>query len=181
MRTTVTLAVIALWVLLSGAFTCVRAQQPQIPTLQVCNVTKVEGKALVKIASRSDAAHAGTFIVRIQLKCDPKGTGYPAGTLAINEVDMSDSVIMGNITGVTFEQVTSTGKHTPTVYLNGRCKAERVLGCRFWLMIADNKRANEKGTPDVIGVLVFNGAGERVAYATGPVVEGDITVAPTSS
>jgi hypothetical protein len=181
MRTTVTVAVVALVILLSGVFTSVRAQQPQIPTLAVCNPTQAVGKALVKIARRSSPIppHAGTFTVRIELKCDPKGTGYPAGTLAI-DVDMSDSIVQGIITGVTFEQVTSTGRHTPTVYLNGRCKVANVPGCRFWLMIADNKRAKEKETPDVIGFLVFNGAGQRIAYGTGPVVQGDITVAPTS-
>ena len=179
MGTSITVTLVMLWILLSGAFTSVRAQQPQIPTLQVCNPTRVMGKALVKIVRRSDVGHAGTFTVRIQLKCHPKGTGYPAGTLAI-DVDMSDSIVKGTITGVTFEQVTSTGKDTPTAYLNGRCKAARATGCRFWLMIADNKPPNEKGTPDVIGFLVLNGVGQRVAYGTGPVVEGDISVVVTS-
>jgi hypothetical protein len=66
------------------------AQQPRIPTLQVCNKTLVKGDIYI------------TFI----------------------------------------EQVTTTGKHTPTVYLNGRCKVKSEGGefkvCRFWMMIADN-------------------------------------------
>jgi hypothetical protein len=181
MGTKATVAIAALWILLSGAFTSVRAQQPQIPTLQVCNQTQVKGKALVKIASRSDATHAGAFTVLVELKCDPSGTGYPMGTLEIKDLSMSDSTVQGTITAVTFEQVTSTGKYSPTAYLNGRCKVLQVSGCRFWLMIADNKPANQTGTADVIGFLVFNGTGQRVAYGTGPVVEGDVAVAPTGN
>src|SRR5437899_12899376 len=60
----------ALLTVLSGAFLSLGAQQPQIPTLQVCNETMVTGKALVKIASRTDATHAGTFRVAIDVKCD---------------------------------------------------------------------------------------------------------------
>jgi len=178
-RTIVAIAAFCIPLLI--AFTSVFAQQPQIPTLQVCNQTQVKGKALVKIANRSDAVHAGTFTVLIDMKCKPDGTGYPLGTFEIIDLSMSDSIVQGVISAVTFEQVTSTGKHSPTVYLNGRCKAENVRGCRFWVMIADNKGARQKGTPDVVGFLVLNGAGKRVAYGTGPVVEGDIAVFPASN
>lgn len=181
MVTRVIISIVTVCILLSGAFTLLCAQQPQIPTLQVCNQTQVKGKALVKIASRSDAIHSGIFTVIVDLKCDPAGTGYPAGTLKIVGLSMSDSLVQGTITAASIEQMTSTGKHTPTVYLNGRCKAGNVKGCRFWLMIADNKQPNASGTPDVVGFLVFNGAGQRVAYGTGPVVEGDIDVAPTGN
>src|SRR5437667_28171 len=99
----------------------------------------------------------------------------------ITELSMSDSIAQGTIAAVSLEQVTSTGKHTPTVYINGRCRADHVIGCRFWLMIADNKKANDRGTPDVVSFLVFNSVGQRVAYGTGPVAEGDIQVAPTSN
>lgn len=172
--------VIAASFLVSGVFTSLHARQiPQIPTLQVCNLTLVKGEAKVVIASRSDRDHEGTFTVDIYLKCDPSDSGYPEGTLEIRDLSMSDSIVQGVISAVSFEQVTSTGKHSPTVYLNGRCKAENLSGCRFWLMIADNKRADQDGTADVIGFLVFDGAGRRVAYGTGTVVGGDITVAPT--
>jgi hypothetical protein len=62
--------------------------------------------------------------------------------------------------------------------VNGRCKAD-VAGCRFWLMIADNRRGDAKGTPDVVSFLVFNSVGQRVAYGTGPVLKGDLQVSPT--
>jgi hypothetical protein len=170
---------LAVGISLLGAFAVAHAQQPQIPTLQVCNVTQVEGGAAVEILSRVDAIHAGVFKIRIAVRCDPTGRPYPAGSFGI-EVDMSDSIVQGTITGETIDQLTSTGKHSPTAYLTGRCRAEQVSGCRYWLMLADNGREQE-GTPDVVGFLVFDGTGTRVAYGTGPVVDGDIYVAPTSN
>jgi hypothetical protein len=47
-------------------------------------------------------------------------------------------------------------------------------------MIADNRKgADLRGTPDVVSFLVFDGQGKRVSYGTGPVVKGDIQVAPS--
>ena len=175
-------------VLLLAVFTFTHAQQPQIPTLQVCNPTKVYGKAMVRIIKRRDATHTGEFTVFINPKrpliCDPRGTGYPGGEIVIHNISMTDSIVQGTIKVITIEQVTTTGKHTPTVYVNGRCivrgkMAKKIRGCRFWMMIADNKR-ERKGTPDVISFLVFDGHGHRIAYGTGPVIKGDITVTPTS-
>ena len=165
-----------------AAFGLAWAQQPQIPTLQVCNETQVGGKGVVKIASRADVSHSGTFAITIEVKCNRElNNGYSAGTFQIVNLSMSDSIVQGTIAAISLEQVTSTGKHTPTAYLNGRCRADKVIGCRFWLMLADNKKANQPGTPDVVSFLVFNSVGQRVAYGTGPVVEGDIQVAPTSN
>jgi len=155
------------------------AQQPQIPTLQVCNATSAQGEGGVKIASRADISHTGTFRVRLEVKCDP-ADGYPTGTLTIAAISMSDSIVQGNLTATSFEQMTSTGKHTPTLYVNGRCKAEGVRGCRYWLLIANNKKATAPGTPDVVSFLVFDGTGKRVAYGTGPLADGDLEVAATS-
>ena len=170
----------AVWIAVSvsGAFVSVHAQQPQIPSCQVCNPTEVKGKAYVKIDSRSDATHNGSFKITIEAKCTP--AGYPSSTTLVIEVNMSDSIAQGQIVCATIDQMTSTGKHSPTVYLNGRCKAENVKGGRFWLMIADNQREGAKGTPDVVGFLVLDGSGKRVAYGTGPVAGGDIIVAPSS-
>jgi hypothetical protein len=172
---------VSLW---SDLFTAVQAQQVQIPTLQVCNKTKVQGTGLVRIARRTDSFSAGTFRVRTNLNCNPDGAGYPGGTLSMSDISMSDSNIKGAIS-MSVEQITTTGKHSPTVYLNGRCKAQttsgtNIPGCRFWMMIADNKQANQQGTPDIVGFLVFDGTGKRVAYGTGPVEQGDITVDSTS-
>lgn len=174
---------VAITFLMTLALACIsaNAQQPQIPTLQVCNQTGATGRAFVKINSRSDAVHTGVFSVEIDLRCSSSGTGYPTGTVKIFDINMSDSIAQGTITGTTLEQVTTTGKHTPTVFLNGRCRADNVNGCRFWMLIADNKKEGAEGTPDIVSFLVFDGTGKRVAYGTGPVIKGDITVQPTGN
>jgi len=180
MRTT--LVLIGLALVGSGTVSAVWAQQPQIPTLQVCNKTHVQGKgALVRIPSRADASHSGSFRITLDVACSEANNGYPAGVITITDISMTDSIAQGTIAAVSLEQVTSTGMLTPTVYINGRCSADRVIGCRFWLMIADNKRANDRGAPDVVSFLVFNSVGHRVAYGTGPVVEGDIQIVPKSN
>lgn len=166
-----------------------QGSQPQIPSLQACNQTLARGAGQVKISNRADAFHSGTFVVRIDLKCDPAGTGYPTGALALTSLSMSDSTVQGAIVATTFEQVTSTGKHTPTIYLNGRCAVKPastsetpITGCRYWLMIADNGRSSvQAGTPDVVSFLAFNGLGTRIAYGTGPLVKGDVVIAPTAN
>ncbi len=183
MKARTVLLCFAVVAVLAASFAAAQAQevgsQPQIPTLQVCNPTKVTGKGLVKIDGRVDAAHSGTFVIGIELGCDPS-TGYPVGRFEISRLSMSDSLVQGSIASTTIEQVTTTGKHTPTAYLNGRCRAERVVGCRFWMMVADNGRTqNLRGTPDIVGFLVFDATGQRVAYGTGPIIEGDIRVAPS--
>jgi len=156
------------------------AQQPQIPTIQTCNGTGARGKAIVKIDTRADAQHQGTFEIGIELKCD--AGGYPSGLVELSQVNMSDSIVQGTIVSTTIDQLTSTGKHTPTLYVNGRCRADGAPGCRFWLLIANNRPANtDKGTPDIVSFLVLNGSGHRVAYGTGPVVRGNLEVAPTSN
>jgi hypothetical protein len=172
--------VIGIVVLIGLIFGAAQAQQPQIPTLQVCNETGAKGRATVQILSRKDATHSGSFDISVELKCSAN-PGYPAGTLQITNLSMSDSTVQGALTATAFEQVTSTGRVTPTLYLNGWCKAEKIVGCRFWLMIADNKKSDQDGTPDVVSFLVFDGLGKRMAYGTGPVVKGDLTVAPTSN
>jgi hypothetical protein len=46
--------------------------------------------------------------------------------------------------------------------------------------VADSKREREEQTPDVISFLIYDRNGKRVAYGTGPVAKGEVTVAPTS-
>lgn len=166
------------------------AQQVQIPSLQVCNKTAVQGEGGVEIVSRGGTAFSGTFTLRIRLRC-PNPSGYPDGGFEM-DIDMNDSAIQGPLASISLEQVTTTGRRTPTVFLNGRCKAEQhfnlqgqqihpqaVKGCRFWMMIADNKKADEKRTHDVVSFLILDGQGNRMAYGTGPVLKGDFEVAPT--
>jgi hypothetical protein len=172
-----------LWLVILAAGTTMHAQQPQIPTLQVCNQTLVQGTGTVTIVPREDAAHTGSFTVQVNLQCNP--SGYPAGNLTISGLSMNDSIVEGTVVATTFEQLTTTGSRTPTAYLNGRCSVDgpgtAIQGCRYWVMFANNGGGSTfgPGTPDVVSILIFNGFGQRIAYGTGPVVRGHINVAPT--
>ncbi len=154
------------------------AQQPQIPTLQVCNGTKASGSARVHLTARQDAVNSGDFELKIEAGCDPAGTGYPSGSIEM-KFSLSDSSLK-NLKVTSIEQMTTTGKHTPTMVLNGRCLAnDGTIPCHIWLMIADNRQPNSNGTPDVIGVLVVDKTGKRITYGTGPISSGDISVGAT--
>jgi hypothetical protein len=164
------------------------AQTPQIPTLQVCNGTKANGIATIVLSARKDAVHSGKFEIRTDgLGCDPvKGDGFPGGSLSMT-FDLSDGSI-ADMKATTIEQMTTTGKHTPTMYLNGRCTAHAPgalsagIPCHYWVILADNKPATAtSGTPDVVGFLVVDKQGKRLNYGTGPVREGDIDVVDTAN
>ena len=99
MRTKSVVALVSSGILLLVGRSESDAQQPQIPTLQVCNKTKASGNGLVKIDSRADAQH----------------------------------------------------------------------------------KRDGGGTPDVVGFLVVDAKGQRMAHAVGPVVDGHIEVAPTAN
>jgi hypothetical protein len=60
--------------------------------------------------------------------------------------------------------------------MNGRCRGGNIVGCRFWLMVADNP-ADKLG--DVIGFLVFDGNGKRVAHGAGQLDDGNIAISPS--
>jgi hypothetical protein len=84
--------------------------------------------------------------------------------------------------------VTTTGQISPTAYLSGHCRVGStagtvpILGCRYWLMIAHNTRdITSASTADVIGFLVIDKTGKRVAYGTGLVQSGAVVIAPTSN
>ena len=110
-----------LWAVMLAA-TAAYAQQPQIPTLQVCNQTLVEGTGTVKIVSREDVGHTGSFTVQVNLQCN--SGGYPSGGLTISGLSMNDSAVEGTVVATTFEQLTTTGSRTPTAYLSGRCSVD---------------------------------------------------------
>ena len=180
-RRIVTLVVFAATVACGSSF--IQAQQPQIPTLQDCNSTEVRGEGRVTVDRRSDVNHAGTFTVKVSVKCGPDDSPYPEGTFDMLEIDMSDSILGGRLTATTIEQVTTTGKHTPMAFLNGRCQASGIKGCRFWMMIADNRLSTSAttGTPDIVSFLIFDATGKRVAHGTGPVVSGAFIVRGTGN
>lgn len=153
----------------------------QIPNVHTSNRSLVEAAATVFIRRRKDAAHSGNFSVKGTLSFNPATDAYPTGAMTIR-LDLAESVA-GVFVVKTVEQLDTTGRLTPTVYATGRCSADKdakVTGCRYWLMLTDNKRGNEKETPDVISFLIYDRNGKRVAYGTGPVLRGDVVVRPSS-
>jgi hypothetical protein len=171
--------IVALFGAAMGAATPGFAQQIQIPSLQVCNTTKLSANnAVVIIETRASAPLTGFFALRGSLRCDPAaGVVYPTGALGIFGISMNDSSIQGDVTFTTFEQVTSGGKVTPTLWVNGRCKAANVRGCHYWLLAVDNVKGHPLGkTFDVVSFLILDQNGKRAAYGTGNVVDGDLTI-----
>jgi hypothetical protein len=153
-------------------------QKIQIPSLQVCNFTTLlANNAVVIVDTRAGAPLTGFFSLRGSLNCNPAaGLVYPTGTLGIFGISMNDSPILGDVIFTTFEQVTSGGRATPTLWLTGRCKA-KVRGCHYWLMAVDNVKGHPVGkTFDVVSFLILDQNGSRVAYGTGNVVDGDLEI-----
>ena len=153
----------------------------QIPNLHTSNRTEVKTSAEVFIKRRQADGHAGVFSVKGTLTFNPATDDFPSGSMRI-KVDLSDSA-QGVFVVKTVEQLDTTGKHTPTAFATGRCTADvdvRASGLRYWLMLADNNGEGGEQTPDVISFLVYDRNGKRVAYGTGPVRRGDVTITPTS-
>lgn len=155
----------------------------QIANYHISDRSKITGSGKVSLVThRKDVNHSGLFKVTVTVAFDPTVDDYPAGTVKI-EVDLDDSFShAGTATSTTIEQVNTHGKHTPTAVITGRCKVtaegKQLKGCRFWILIADNKKAAEEGTPDVVSFMVYDRTGTRIAYGTGPLVSGDIEISP---
>lgn len=156
----------------------------QIPNLHTSNPTRAEFKTLVHIARRKDAAHAGTFTLQGNFQFDPATDDYPSGQFTL-KVDLSDSE-QGVFVTKDVQQLNTTGKHTPTLFATGKCNFDgtagaKVRGCRYWLLLAENRPSGREGTPDIVSFLIFDRKGARVAYGTGPVAQGNVTIGPTSA
>jgi hypothetical protein len=156
----------------------------QIANFDISDRSKVTGSGQVKLVPhRQDANHSGVFRLTVDVSFDPAVDDYPQGKVRIN-VDLSDS-FEGRADSASIEQVNSFGKHTPTAVIAGRCRIKLTdggtapVGCRFWLLVADNRKKGEQGTPDVASFVIYDRNGNRVAYGTGPLEEGDIEVAPS--
>ena len=153
----------------------------QIPNFHISDKSKITGSGKVALLpNRKDGLHSGVFGVKVDVSFDPAVNDYPVGAVRI-DVDLSDS-FKGSAEATSIEQVNSFGKHTPTSVITGRCKVDAAgttpVGCRFWLLIANNKTPGQQGTPDVVGFVIYDRQGAKVAYGTGP-LEGDIVVSPT--
>ncbi len=149
-----------------------------IPALHVSSKSIVKGSGKIFIQSRKDAVSSGVFAVKAGVQFDPAVNEYPVGSIEI-KVDLSDGA-KGAFMASTVELINSHGKHNPTVFITGQCKDAAqpdAKGCRYWIMIANNKRSNDpEGTPDIVSFTIHDRNGNRVAYGTGPVISGDFEV-----
>lgn len=150
-----------------------------IPAFHVSDLSKAKGAGDIFIQSRKDPASTGIFTVRLDVHFDPAVDLYPVGTLTI-KTNLTDSA-KGTFVATSIDLINSHGRDNPTVFLTGRCNDDiqpDAKGCRYWLMIANNKKANQPGTADVVGFAVHDNNGNRIAYGTGPVLTGDFEVMP---
>jgi hypothetical protein len=85
----------------------------------------------------------------------------------------------------------------PTAYMSGQCIAQIAAAggpavnqpCHFWILFVSGttNSTNNLPGPDIVSFLVFANtgihAGQRIAYATGPVTAGSgtIHVTPTNN
>jgi hypothetical protein len=152
----------------------------QIPNFHISDKSKIIGSGQVPLLpNRKDASHTGVFGVKVDVSFDPALDNYPVGTVRI-DVDLSDA-FKGKVDSTSIEQVNSFGKHTPTSVITGRClvtlatSGTAPAGCRFWLLIANNKKSSQQGTADVVGFVVYDRSGNRVGYGTGA-LDGDIEI-----
>src|SRR5689334_15399146 len=93
-----------------------------IPAFHVSDLSKVKGSGEIFIQSRKDAFSAGTFQVKLSVHFDPAVDEYPVGDVNI-KVNLTDGS-KGDFNSTSIELINSYGKHNPTVYLTGRCKAD---------------------------------------------------------
>jgi hypothetical protein len=49
-------------------------------------------------------------------------------------------------------------------------------GCKIWLMIANTKNAEFRGTVDIVSFVINDNTGKTVQYGTGTLIEGDIKI-----
>jgi hypothetical protein len=172
-------------------------QQPQIPTLQVCNLTSgmsvtSSGAPLVHIPSRVPGGFTGNVTFNVRASCDPT-TGFPVGTVTLSALSMNDPSpggFVGSISSVHIDQITSTGTVNPTAYMSGQCMAQTAspagtvgtVPCHFWILFASGPiNSSTVPGPDIVSFLVFDKTGKRIAYATGQVSGGTIQVTPTTN
>jgi hypothetical protein len=150
-----------------------------IPAFHVSDISKAAGSGDVFIQSRKDNVSSGTFTVKVNVQFDPAVDPYPTGSVFI-KADLTDGA-RGGFKATSIDLINSYGKHNPTIYLTGRCDADiqpGAKGCRYWLMIVNNKRSDAQGTADIVGFAIHDNQGNRISYGTGPLKSGDFNVAP---
>lgn len=170
---TLSVLLCALVMLLAGE--ALFSQQLQIPPSSVPNETAVKASGTVTILSRKDIQHAGKFKFTVGESYQPLTDPYPSGTVKLS-IDLSDTQLNGivvvNVTNPGIMQMTSIGKHTPTVFLYARCDYGENQKGYLWMMLVDNKKPEAAGTSDIVQFVVLDKSGKRIAYGCGPVDAG---------
>lgn len=145
-----------------------------IPAFAVSDQTELKGKGEVFIKTRQDGLHTGTFIIEGSVQFNPGGgDAYPTGSLVIKS-DLNDS-LKGTFISSSIELVNSYGRANPTFFITGRCKSDaekNPIGCRFWVVIANNSSETNRETPDIVGFAIHDHNGNRIAYGMGQ-LKGD--------
>lgn len=147
-----------------------------IAAFDTSNKTQVKGEGKVFIDSRSGGGLSGIFKINIDVSFGPAFNDYPIGNLTIS-TDLSDSA-NSVFTTESIEQINSHGKHNPTVILTGTIKEnlQNIKGCRYWLLIANNKTSDNHQKTDVVSFGINDNKGNTVAYGTGDLTGGNIKV-----
>jgi len=161
----------------------------QISSYQISDSSSVYGGEDVRV----DITSRGTFRVNnLHVSFDPTTDAYPTGSFTMR-LDLTDS-LKAFVTSTSIEQVNTHGFNTPTAIISGRCDVRQndsepgplPVGCRFWMLLVDNEHpdlphtSNNSPTPDIVSFIIYDREGSRIAYGTGPVVQGDIKITPST-
>lgn len=147
-----------------------------IPAFMPLDRCSAQGGGLVKIESRAVGAINGTFKIEINFDFNPAIHENPIGSLRI-DTKLSDGT-NGEFKSSTFFSVNVHGKHNPTLFITANMDENlpNYKGCKMWLMIANNKNTEFRGTFDIISFVVQDNKGQLINYGTGQLVEGDIKI-----
>jgi hypothetical protein len=151
------------------------SQQLQVPPTIVPNETAIKAGGTVTIVSRKDIQHSGKFKFSVGGSYNPVTDAYPSGTVKLS-IDLSDTQLNGIVTvsvpNLGIMQLTSIGKHTPTVFLYARCDYGENAKGYLWMMLVDNKKPEDAKTSDIVQFVLLDKFGKRIAYGCGPVDAG---------
>jgi hypothetical protein len=156
----------------------VGAQPITLPDLEECRNTHVDGLTSGTWESRRDAQHSGRFQVTMDLGCSGDTAEVRVSNLEIHAQELADNDpgIDQVISADGAVRLFSIGEAmTPIMFISGACRGGGPNGCQFWLMLADNGSDRAKA-PDLVAFLVSDRSGKRLAYGTGPIQQGDISI-----
>lgn len=179
-RTILTAVGTALFLVAVGLF----PQQTQVPSTLVANTTSIKGRGAVSILPQGNAQRAGSFEFNIGVSFDPQQDDFPAGVfdLTIRLRDMrTESNTVVYVTNLGIMQATSVGQFTPTGFIYAKCdvldSGKKTLAKGYlWMMLVDNKKERDRGTPDIVQIILLDKSGSRIATACGPLEKGDVVV-----